>query len=127
LSAVNSKPDDVAAKIVDEPDEVNLSSSHAPCEDVGLPHLIGRGSLEEPGLGWVALCFDPYFGDEPLAVQSFSDGFGTARKHQNSSQPLADLFNPEARMRLFKFDDPLFDRFGQFGALRRFAVYGRIL
>jgi hypothetical protein len=68
LSAVNTEPDDVAAKIVDEPNQVNLTAAHPPAEDVGLPHLVGGGPLKEPRLRRVALDPGSLSGDEPLSV-----------------------------------------------------------
>ena len=84
LSAVNSEPDDVTAKIVDEANEVDLPPTHPPGEDVGLPHLVGRGPLEEPGLGWVAFYFNANLRDEPLAVKRLADGFRTAGQHEHT-------------------------------------------
>lgn len=84
LAAVNTEPDDVAAKIVDEADEVDLAPSHPPREDVGLPHLVGRGPFKEPGFRGIAFYFRANSWDEPLAVERFSDGFRTAREHEHS-------------------------------------------
>jgi hypothetical protein len=37
--------------IVDKADEVGILASQPEGEDIGLPHLVGRGALEEARLG----------------------------------------------------------------------------
>jgi hypothetical protein len=39
--------------IVDKADEVGILASQPEGEDVGLPHLVGRGALEEARLGGI--------------------------------------------------------------------------
>ena len=41
--------------IVQETDQISVTASQPEGEDVALPHLIGRGPLEEPGPGQIAL------------------------------------------------------------------------
>jgi hypothetical protein len=45
------QPHHVAGVIVDKADEVGVLASQAEGEDVRLPHLVGRGALEEARLG----------------------------------------------------------------------------
>lgn len=48
-------PDDEPRVVIQEGDEVGVPPAQAEGEDVGLPHLIGRGPLEETGTGNIAL------------------------------------------------------------------------
>jgi hypothetical protein len=47
----------VAGEIIHETDQVSVLASQAEGEDVGLPHLVGRGALKEARLGWIAARF----------------------------------------------------------------------
>jgi hypothetical protein len=47
------QPHHVAGVIVDKTDEVGVLASQAEGEDVGLPQLVGRGTLEKARLGGI--------------------------------------------------------------------------
>jgi hypothetical protein len=54
--------------IVDKADEVGVLASQAEGEDIGLPHLVGRGPLEEARLGRIALGLAPRFFEQLLLM-----------------------------------------------------------
>lgn len=54
-TAKQIRADDEPRVIIQEGNEVGVPPAQAEGEDVGLPHLIGRGPLEETGTGEVAL------------------------------------------------------------------------
>jgi hypothetical protein len=55
LAAVQSKCCDVAAVVVDKPDQVGVVPPQSDSQDIALPELVGSGALEEARLGWVLL------------------------------------------------------------------------
>jgi hypothetical protein len=57
LAAVQSQGDDVATVIVHEADQVGVATRQAEGHDVALPHLVGTGAFEKPGLGRVSYRF----------------------------------------------------------------------
>jgi hypothetical protein len=57
LAAVQSQGDDVAAVIIHEADQVGVATRQAEGHDVALPHLVGTGAFEKPGLGRVPYRF----------------------------------------------------------------------
>jgi hypothetical protein len=54
LAAKHIQPHDIAGVIIQKADQVSVLASQAEGKDVGLPHLIGRGALEETRLGRIA-------------------------------------------------------------------------
>jgi len=54
--------------IVDETDEVGVLASQPEGEDIGLPHLVGRGAFEEARLGGIARGLAPRFFEQLLLM-----------------------------------------------------------
>jgi hypothetical protein len=54
--------------IVDEADEVGVLASQPEGEDIGLPHLVGRGAFEEARLGGIARGIAPRFFEQLLLM-----------------------------------------------------------
>jgi len=55
LAAKHVQPHYVAGVIIDKADEVGVLASQTEGKDIGLPHLVGCGPLEEARFGWIAL------------------------------------------------------------------------
>ena len=55
LAAKHVQPHHVAGVIIQKADEVGVLASQTEGKDIGLPHLVGGGALEEARLGWIAL------------------------------------------------------------------------
>jgi hypothetical protein len=53
LAAKHVESHHVARVIIDKADEVGILASQPEGEDVGLPHLVGRGTLKEARLGGI--------------------------------------------------------------------------
>ena len=68
LAAKYVQPHHVTGVIVDKADEVGVLASQAEGEDIGLPHLVGRGPLEEARLGRIALGLAPGFFEQLLLM-----------------------------------------------------------
>jgi len=96
--------------IIHEGDEVGITTAQPECEDIRLPHLVGRGPFEETGAGDVALLFGLLFGHQVGLVQPSTHRLRAGGQEEPPSQPLADAFDPEVGMLLAQFDDLLVDR-----------------
>jgi hypothetical protein len=68
LAAKHVQPYHVAGVIVDKADEVGVLASQPEGEDIGLPHLVGRGAFEEARLGGIALGLGARLLEELLLV-----------------------------------------------------------
>jgi len=68
LAAKHVQPHHVAGVIVDKADEVGVLASQTKGEDVGLPHLVGSGPLEEARLGWITLGLGARFLEQLLLM-----------------------------------------------------------
>jgi len=55
LAAKHVEPHHVAGVIIQKADEVGVLASQPKGEDIGLPHLVGRGALKEARLGGITL------------------------------------------------------------------------
>jgi hypothetical protein len=54
LAAKHVQPHHVAGVIIQKTDEVGVLASQTEGKDIGLPHLVGGGALEEARPGWIA-------------------------------------------------------------------------
>lgn len=68
LTAKHVEPDHVAGVIIQKADQVGILPSQPKGEDVGLPHLVGRGALKEARLGGIALGFGARLLEQLLLV-----------------------------------------------------------
>jgi hypothetical protein len=68
LAAKYVQPHHVAGVVIQESDQVGVLASQAEGEDVGLPHLVGCGALEETRLRGIALRLGLPFLQELLLV-----------------------------------------------------------
>ena len=68
LAAKHVQPHHVAGVIVDKADEVGVLASQTEGKDIGLPHLVGSGPLEEARFGWIALGLAPRFFEQLLLM-----------------------------------------------------------
>jgi hypothetical protein len=57
LAAKHLQPYYVAGVVIQKGDEVGVLASQPESEDIGLPHLVGRGALEEARPGGITLGF----------------------------------------------------------------------
>jgi hypothetical protein len=98
--------------VVHETDEVSIAPAQPEGEDVGLPHLVGSGALEEarahqvtPGLGRGR--------DQTLAFEGLAHGLRTGLQEEHPTEQLGDALNSTGRFLSFEFHDLVANRFGQ--------------
>ena len=104
----------VARVIVHEANEIGITASQPKREDIGLPHLIGSGSLKETRAYQVA----PWFGrrlDQPLFLERSPDGLGAGLEKENPPQQLRYSFDPPGGLLFLELEDFIPNRLGQPG------------
>ena len=101
--------------IIHEGDEVGVTPSKTEREDIRLPHLIGRGSLKEPGPNHVPLPGRGAFGHQVRRVQPLAHRLRAGRQKKAPAQYLRDAFDAERGVFLFELDDLVGDRCRQPG------------
>ncbi|HTY86014.1 MAG TPA: hypothetical protein VMB80_00995 [Candidatus Acidoferrum sp.] len=110
--------DDVPRVIVHEGDEVGVAPAQPEGEDVGLPHLVGRGPLEKAGTHHVPLLVRPAFRHQPGFVQPAPHGLRTGRQEEPPAQHLTDALDAKAGIIGFEFPDFFGDGRRQLGRTR---------
>ena len=68
LAAKHVQSHHVAGVIIDKADEVGVLAPQTEGKDIGLPHLVGGGALEEARLGWIAPGLGARFLEQLLLV-----------------------------------------------------------
>ena len=100
--------------IIHEADEIGVAATEPEREDIGLPHLVGRGPLEEPGPDQVA----PGLGwrlDQALLPEGLADGRGAGGQQEHPPEELGDPLDATGRLLSFEFEDLVADGLGQLG------------
>jgi hypothetical protein len=100
LAAVKTQPRNVSRVVVDKADKVGVSAGQPEGHDVALPHLVGRGPFEKPGLFRVLLGLGLLCGDEPLAGKGSLNAAGAGGDHKPALQDIGDPACPEAGVAL---------------------------
>jgi hypothetical protein len=104
-----------ARVIIQERNQIGVTASEPEREDVRLPHLIGRGPLEETGPGDIALANRWRRRHQPGPVQMLAHCLGTGWQEEPAAEQLANAFDAEGWMLLLEFDDLPGDRLRQPG------------
>lgn len=104
LTAKHLQPHHVAGVIIQKADEVGVLASQSESEDIGLPHLVGRGALEEAWLGGIALGLGARPFQQLLLMQGAANRLPAHRQKQHAPQKLADPFDAQVGMMTLKFD-----------------------
>ena len=107
---------DETGVIVHEGDEVGVAATQPEGEDVGLPHLVGRGPLKETRAHHVLRSFGPSFLHQALSLERLAHRGRTGLQKEHPFEQLRDPFDPTRRFLLFELDDLLANRFGEFGS-----------
>ena len=68
LAAKHVQPHHVAGVVIQEADQVGVLAPQPEGEDIGLPHLVGRGALEEAWPGGITLRFAARFLEQLLLM-----------------------------------------------------------
>jgi hypothetical protein len=117
LAAKHVQPHHVAGVVVEEPDEVGVLAAQPEGEDIGLPHLVGRGALKEARLGRVTRGFAARLLEELVLVQGAAHRLPAHRQKQHPPQELADFLDPQVGMAPLEFDDLRLHHRGHFRPL----------
>jgi len=105
--------DEEARIIIQEGHHVGIAPAQPERENIRLPHLIGRGPLEEARPRQIALARGWRRGHQVGLVQFLPHRLRTGGQEQHAPQPLRDTFDAPGRVVLFELDDPLGDRLRQ--------------
>jgi hypothetical protein len=117
-TAEEIRADDEPRVIIEEGDEVGVASAQPEREDVRLPHLIGRGPLEETRAGEVALLGWRAFGHQLRRVQVAAHRLRAGREEEPAAEQLGDAFNAKGGMLGLELLDLLADGRWQLGRTR---------
>jgi len=121
LAAEDIGADHKPGVIVQEADQIGVATAQTEGEDIRLPHLVGRGPLEEAGTDQIA----PRFGralNQVLFPKRLADRFGTGLEEEDPLEQLGDALDPAGGVLPLEFDDLVADRFRDFPAARSRVV-----
>jgi hypothetical protein len=110
LAAKDVHAHQVAGEIIHETDQVSVLAAQAEGEDVGLPHLVGRGPLKEARLLGITARFTLPLLQQLLLVERAANRLSAHRQKQRPPQEMADLLDAQAGMTTLEFDDLGLDR-----------------
>ena len=110
LTAKDVCPHHVSGVIIQKADQVGVLPSQTEGEDIGLPHLVGRGALEEARLLWISRRLGFPLLQQLLLVEGAANRFPAHGQKQRSPQELADLLDAQVGMTTLEFDDLGLDR-----------------
>ena len=110
LAAEDLKACHEARVVVEKGDHVGVATPQPEGEDVALPHLVGRGPFEAPGLGDVALGLLRLGLDELLLVEGAPHRLGAGLHQEQAPHHLGDAPHPPGPVLLLELDDPVPDR-----------------
>ncbi len=108
LAAEDIGADQVAGVIVHEANQIGIATAQTEGEDVGLPHLVGSGPLEEAGTDQIA----PRLGrtlNQVFFVEGLADRLRTGFEEKDSFEQLGDALDPPRRVFLLELDDLVAD------------------
>jgi hypothetical protein len=117
LAAKQVQPHHVARVIIQKADQVGVLASQAEGEDIGLPHLVGSGTLKETRLGGIAPRLRPRLLEQLLLMESPADRLPAHRQKQYPPQELADFLDAQVGMMTLQLDDFGLDRCRHLGRL----------
>jgi hypothetical protein len=100
--------------IVHEGDQVGVTATQPERENVGLPHLVGCGPLEEPRTGQIALFNRSSRWHQLGSVQPPAHRLRAGWQKEPPAQHLTDAFDAKARVLLLELNDLVSDRRRQF-------------
>jgi hypothetical protein len=122
LAAVKPQSGDIAAVVVDKPDQIGVLSGQPEGHNIALPHLVGPGPLKKPGLGRVFLTLWFWRLGQALIAQGALNGRCTGAQPEKPLEDIADAPRTVSGICLFQINDGLADCLGQLGSGRRFRI-----
>lgn len=128
-TAEQIRADEEPRIIIQEGHHVRIAPAQPERENIRLPHLIGRGPLEEPRPRQVAPARCRRWGHQVGLVKFLPHRLRTGGQEEHSPQPLRDTFDAPGRVVFFELDDPVSDRLRQTrppGRVRRGVAQPRL-
>jgi hypothetical protein len=110
LAAKDVYPHHVAGVVIHKTDEVGVLPSQTEGEDVGLPHLVGRGALKEARLLWISRRLGFPLLQQLLLVERAANRLPAHGQKERPPQELADLLDAQVGMTTLELDDFGLDR-----------------
>jgi hypothetical protein len=104
-AAEQVRPHHEPGVVVQESNEVGVAPAQPEGEDVRLPHLVGRGPLEETRPREVLGPGRLGGGHQPLPVQPLAHRLRAGRQQEHPAQELADPLGPKPRVLLLQPDN----------------------
>jgi hypothetical protein len=117
LAAKDVRSHQVAGVVIHETDQVGVLPSQTEGEDVGLPHLVGRGALKEARLGRVARRLGSPLLQQLLLVKCATNRLPAHGQKEGPPQELADLLDAQVGMTTLELDHFGLDRRHHLGPL----------
>ena len=114
-AAKQIRTDDETGVVIHEGDDIGIAPAEPEGEDVRLPHLVGRGALEEARARHVALPWHDGRRNEVGLVQLLAHRLRAGLEEEDPPQPLRDGFDAKGGIFLFERDDPVGDGWWQLG------------
>lgn len=105
LAAEQFKADDVTRVIVHEGDQVRVGPAQPEAKDVALPHLVGRGPLEKPGLARIAFGPPDHRLHQLFLVQGLAHGLRADLHQEPAVHHLGDAPHAPTAVGLLELDD----------------------
>jgi hypothetical protein len=118
-TAEQVRPNYEARVIIQEGDQVSVTTAEPEGKNIALPHLIGGGPLEEARTGEVALFGRRGLRHQLRLMQSLAHRLGAGRQKEPAAQQLRDAFDAEGRVRRFELPDFFGDGRRQLGLTPR--------
>jgi hypothetical protein len=112
VAAKQIGPHDEARVVIHKGDDIGVTAAQPEGEDVSLPHLVGRGALEEPGAHQVASRLGRWR-HQALLLERLADGRRTGLQKEHPLEQLGDALDAPGGLFFLEFDDLVSDRLGQ--------------
>jgi hypothetical protein len=109
LTAKDVCPHHVTGVIIQKADQVGVLPSQTEGEDIGLPHLVGRGALEEARLLWISRRLGFPLLQQLLLLEGAANRFPAHGQKQRSPQELTNLLDAQVGTTTLEFDDVRLD------------------
>ena len=117
LAAKDVDPHQVTGVVIHKADQVGVLPSQTESEDIGLPHLVGRGALKEARLWWISRRLGFPLLQQLLLVKRAANRLPAQGQKPHPPQELADFLDPQVGMMTLQFDDLRLDRRRDLGPL----------
>ena len=120
LAAIKSQTGDIAAVVVNKPDQIGDLSRQTEGHNIALPHLVGPGPFKKSGLGRIFFPFAFCRLGQPLCAKRPLDGRLTGAHKEKPFEDISDAPGSISGIFLFQINDGLADSLRKLGSGRGF-------